>query len=146
MCCCLHARCDLGGRAPRLHSALTAVPGSAHQAYGVVWKAIDKRTKEIVALKKIFDAFQNATDAQVATKTTNSSPWSPDSLISLSVPPRAPPPLPHAACCFCSPPLCHKQRTFREVMFLQALNNHANIIRCARMRARCALCACFASA
>ncbi len=33
-------------------------------AYGIVWKAIDKRTKEIVALKKNFDAFQNATDAQ----------------------------------------------------------------------------------
>lgn len=35
------------------------------QAYGIVWKAIDKKTKETVALKKIFDAFQNATDAQV---------------------------------------------------------------------------------
>merc|ERR1712226_1454804 len=33
-------------------------------AYGIVWKAIDKRSKEVVALKKIFDAFQNATDAQ----------------------------------------------------------------------------------
>eukprot|EP00033_Pygsuia_biforma_P000709 GCRY01000830.1.p1 GENE.GCRY01000830.1~~GCRY01000830.1.p1 ORF type:complete len:397 (+),score=37.48 GCRY01000830.1:203-1393(+) len=33
-------------------------------AYGIVWKAIDKKTREIVALKKIFDAFQNATDAQ----------------------------------------------------------------------------------
>ncbi|CAF3276958.1 unnamed protein product [Rotaria socialis] len=33
-------------------------------AYGIVWKAIDKRTKEIVALKKIFDAFRNQTDAQ----------------------------------------------------------------------------------
>eukprot|EP01062_Namystynia_karyoxenos_P000972 TRINITY_DN10349_c0_g1_i1.p1 TRINITY_DN10349_c0_g1~~TRINITY_DN10349_c0_g1_i1.p1 ORF type:complete len:395 (+),score=130.24 TRINITY_DN10349_c0_g1_i1:113-1297(+) len=33
-------------------------------AYGIVWKAIDKKTKEQVALKKIFDAFQNATDAQ----------------------------------------------------------------------------------
>lgn len=33
-------------------------------AYGIVWKAIDKRTKETVALKKNFDAFQNATDAQ----------------------------------------------------------------------------------
>jgi len=33
-------------------------------AYGIVWKAIDKRSKEIVALKKNFDAFQNATDAQ----------------------------------------------------------------------------------
>eukprot|EP00033_Pygsuia_biforma_P001868 GCRY01002088.1.p1 GENE.GCRY01002088.1~~GCRY01002088.1.p1 ORF type:complete len:169 (-),score=15.26 GCRY01002088.1:10-516(-) len=33
-------------------------------AYGIVWKAIDKKTREVVALKKIFDAFQNATDAQ----------------------------------------------------------------------------------
>lgn len=35
------------------------------QAYGVVWKAVDRKTREVVALKKIFDAFQNATDAQV---------------------------------------------------------------------------------
>lgn len=53
-------------------------------AYGIVWKAIDKRTKEIVALKKNFDAFQNATDAQ---------------------------------------------RTFREIIFLQELAGHENIIR-----------------
>jgi len=33
-------------------------------AYGIVWRALDKKTKEVVALKKIFDAFQNATDAQ----------------------------------------------------------------------------------
>ncbi|XP_051171657.1 extracellular signal-regulated kinase 2-like [Leptopilina boulardi] len=33
-------------------------------AYGIVWKAIDKKTKEIVAVKKIFDAFRNQTDAQ----------------------------------------------------------------------------------
>jgi len=33
-------------------------------AYGIVWKASDKKTKDTVALKKIFDAFQNATDAQ----------------------------------------------------------------------------------
>lgn len=52
-------------------------------AYGIVWKAIDKKTKEVVALKKVFDAFQNATDAQ---------------------------------------------RTFREVMFLQELNGHENIV------------------
>jgi mitogen-activated protein kinase 15 len=53
-------------------------------AYGIVWKAIDKRSKEIVALKKCFDAFQNATDAQ---------------------------------------------RTFREIIFLQELVGHENIIR-----------------
>src|SRR3989338_5929660 len=34
------------------------------QAYGIVWKAVDKKTGQTVALKKIFDAFQNATDAQ----------------------------------------------------------------------------------
>jgi mitogen-activated protein kinase 15 len=49
----------------------------------VVWKAIDKQTKQVVALKKVFDAFQNATDAQ---------------------------------------------RTYREVIFLQELNGHPNIV------------------
>jgi mitogen-activated protein kinase 15 len=53
-------------------------------AYGIVWKAIDKKTREVVAMKKCFDAFQNATDAQ---------------------------------------------RTFREIMFLQELNGHENIVR-----------------
>lgn len=33
-------------------------------AYGIVWKAMDKKSKEIVAIKKIFDAFRNQTDAQ----------------------------------------------------------------------------------
>ncbi|NXY24753.1 MK15 kinase, partial [Atrichornis clamosus] len=33
-------------------------------AYGIVWKAIDRKTGEIVAVKKIFDAFTNRTDAQ----------------------------------------------------------------------------------
>jgi len=53
-------------------------------AYGIVWKAVDKKSGETVALKKCFDAFQNATDAQ---------------------------------------------RTFREIMFLQELNGHENIIK-----------------
>eukprot|EP01120_Amphizonella_sp_Union-15-10_P017338 TRINITY_DN9600_c0_g1_i1.p1 TRINITY_DN9600_c0_g1~~TRINITY_DN9600_c0_g1_i1.p1 ORF type:complete len:426 (-),score=88.34 TRINITY_DN9600_c0_g1_i1:116-1393(-) len=53
-------------------------------AYGIVWKCIDKQTNEPVALKKIFGAFQNATDAQ---------------------------------------------RTFREIMFLQELSDHENIIK-----------------
>jgi mitogen-activated protein kinase 15 len=34
------------------------------QAYGIVWKVIDKKTRQVVALKKCFDAFRNATDAQ----------------------------------------------------------------------------------
>ncbi|KAK6616859.1 hypothetical protein RUM43_015000 [Polyplax serrata] len=53
-------------------------------AYGIVWKAVDKKSREIVAVKKIFDAFRNQTDAQ---------------------------------------------RTFREIMFLQAFKDHPNIIR-----------------
>merc|ERR1711991_406168 len=52
-------------------------------AYGIVWKAKEKKTGEIVALKKIFDAFQNSTDSQ---------------------------------------------RTFREIMFLQQLAGHENIV------------------
>jgi mitogen-activated protein kinase 15 len=53
-------------------------------AYGIVWKATNKKSGKTVALKKIFDAFQNSTDAQ---------------------------------------------RTFREIMFLQELDGHKNIIR-----------------
>lgn len=33
-------------------------------AYGVVWKAMDKTNHQLVALKKIFGAFRNSTDAQ----------------------------------------------------------------------------------
>jgi len=33
-------------------------------AYGIVWKAIEKKKRVTVALKKCFDAFRNATDAQ----------------------------------------------------------------------------------
>jgi len=52
-------------------------------AYGIVWRATDRKSKQPVALKKIFDAFQNSTDAQ---------------------------------------------RTYREVMFLQEMKAHENII------------------
>jgi len=53
-------------------------------AYGVVWQAKERRSGSVVALKKCFDAFRNATDAQ---------------------------------------------RTFREIMYLQKLAGHDNIIR-----------------
>ena len=33
-------------------------------AYGIVWKAVEKSSDQTVALKKIFDAFRNQTDAQ----------------------------------------------------------------------------------
>jgi len=33
-------------------------------AYGIVWKALERRNGEVVAVKKIFDAFRNQTDAQ----------------------------------------------------------------------------------
>lgn len=33
-------------------------------AYGVVWRCLDRQTGGEIALKKIFDAFQNSTDAQ----------------------------------------------------------------------------------
>lgn len=33
-------------------------------AYGHVWRVRDRKTGEIFALKKIFDAFQHSTDAQ----------------------------------------------------------------------------------
>ena len=33
-------------------------------AYGIVWKAIEKKSRSDVALKKCFDCFRNATDAQ----------------------------------------------------------------------------------
>ena len=52
-------------------------------AYGVVWKAVSRKTQRVFALKKCFDAFQGATDAQ---------------------------------------------RTYREIMFLQGLEGHPNII------------------
>ncbi|CAE7422613.1 erkB [Symbiodinium microadriaticum] len=53
-------------------------------AYGIVWKAVEKRSRAVVALKKCFDAFRNSTDSQ---------------------------------------------RTFREIMYLQSLTGHENIIR-----------------
>lgn len=33
-------------------------------AYGIVWKIIDKKSRKNFALKKCFDSFRNAIDAQ----------------------------------------------------------------------------------
>jgi len=52
-------------------------------AYGIVWRAVETQTGRIVAIKKIFDAFRNMTDAQ---------------------------------------------RTFREIIYLQDLRDHDNIV------------------
>jgi mitogen-activated protein kinase 15 len=41
---------------------LTKKVGSG--AYGHVWKVTDRKTGSVLALKKIFDAFQHSVDAQ----------------------------------------------------------------------------------
>ena len=107
-------------------------------AYGIVWKAIDKKTKETVALKKCFDAFQVSllpewTKVFVCRGmhrfTTTSLPLSYlTACVRLSF---------QRHTFFATPgtltPLSHQnstdaQRTFREIMFLQGLR-HDNIIR-----------------
>ena len=44
-------------------------------AYGIVWKAIDRKLKQVVAVKKVFDAFHNPTDAQRTFREVNSSSY-----------------------------------------------------------------------
>ena len=39
-----------------------------------MWKALDQRSGDTVALKKIYDAFQNPTDAQVSACVDSDSP------------------------------------------------------------------------
>ena len=65
LCTLLRPVRSLGCRAAPARPAASLAWACMPQAYGIVWRAIDKKTKETVALKKIFDAFQNATDAQV---------------------------------------------------------------------------------
>ena len=59
--CYKHTCCSLVDVKPNDHSYSL----SPTQAYGIVWKAVDRQTGEVVAVKKIFDAFRNRTDAQV---------------------------------------------------------------------------------
>eukprot|EP01068_Selenidium_serpulae_P005610 Selendium_serpulae@DN4105_c0_g1_i1.p1 len=47
-----------------VHKKYDVIQKLGKGAYGIVWKSKDRKTSELVALKKIFDAFQNATDAQ----------------------------------------------------------------------------------
>ena len=59
----------------------------------MVWKAADRKSRQVVALKKIFDAFQNATDAQVGdTLIRHSSACRPEALR-------------HPRCLFLRPPI-----------------------------------------
>ena len=48
---------------PNILSKFEILSKIGEGAYGKVWKAIDKKLKKVVALKKVFDAFRNATDA-----------------------------------------------------------------------------------
>lgn len=112
----------------------------------MVWKATCKKSRRIVALKKIFDAFQNSTDAQVSMTRCamlhRKQPCQHAAFEARSSVMRAG----HGDCtqscmhCFIfstpselSVPM---QRTFREIMFLQELTTHDNIIKCALLTAR----------
>jgi len=57
-----------GGMSEELDKHITRKYEDSHKlgkgAYGIVWKATEKKTNKVVALKKVFDAFQNSTDAQ----------------------------------------------------------------------------------
>ena len=99
----------------------------------MVWKAADRKSRQVVALKKIFDAFQNATDAQVGdTLNGNSSACRPEHCVTrdayscarqYSDKPPIRQPNSSLRCCW------NLQRTFREIMFLQELTNVENIIK-----------------
>jgi mitogen-activated protein kinase 15 len=73
-----------------------------------VWKAVDRKTNEVVALKKIFDAFRNETDAQVIIKYPMKHLFSQLFYVLF---------------------LINKQRTYREIVFLQEFSEHPNIIK-----------------
>lgn len=49
---------------PHIYKKYEILERKGKGAYGIVWKAIERKTKKVVALKKVFDAFHNDTDAQ----------------------------------------------------------------------------------
>lgn len=49
---------------PHIYKKYEILERKGKGAYGIVWKAIERKTKRVVALKKVFDAFHNDTDAQ----------------------------------------------------------------------------------
>lgn len=49
---------------PHIYKRFEILQKLGKGAYGIVWKAVDRKTKKMVALKKVFDAFHNDTDAQ----------------------------------------------------------------------------------
>jgi len=49
---------------PHIYKKFEILQKMGKGAYGIVWKAVVRQTKQTVALKKVFDAFHNDTDAQ----------------------------------------------------------------------------------
>lgn len=49
---------------PHIFEKFDIVEKLGQGAYGIVWKAIKRSNDKVVALKKVFDAFHNKTDAQ----------------------------------------------------------------------------------
>lgn len=49
---------------PHIYKKFEILQRLGKGAYGVVWKAVERKTKQVVAVKKVFDAFHNDTDAQ----------------------------------------------------------------------------------
>tara|TARA_B110001452_G_scaffold164748_1_gene137495 strand:+ start:250 stop:1710 length:1461 start_codon:yes stop_codon:yes gene_type:complete len=98
-------------------------------AYGIVWKGTDLKTKEVVAVKKVFDAFQNSTDAQRTFREVRApphmlgrrKPWSPQ--------PRSW----RGDADACTPSVW-------QVVFLQQMADHDNIVKlCGAFKVSCSL-------
>jgi mitogen-activated protein kinase 15 len=49
---------------PHIYKKFEILQKLGKGAYGIVWKAVERKTKQVVAVKKVFDAFHNDTDAQ----------------------------------------------------------------------------------